>query len=554
MGNSISSSSNTELSSPVPPSSLEDWSAEQVAAAVRSLGAKYEPYADAVLANHVDGSLVAALDGDELEETFEDLDITNRLHRRVLTAKLQSLSNTARDETDGQRQSPAKARKPPQPGSGPMIHQRHEDPASAAATATTGSNSNALVRAPASKTVPSSHSLPATFFQPFDDITRKVLEETESAVYAGVHLVKGDGFLVLSGRFRDIDQPVKRMLLRNEKNQCAYLCNDRTEDYIEEPLWGAGSGCTDGEQGDFVPRIAAHVIKDEGMNRVGTICVLKLEDKIALLEVEGNSGRSGGDPAGLQEEENGPSKDLLLRTLASEAERQMLERKALLERTAALEYQIQMAQHGEQMQREGKARDVLGEQVKQCLSQGRKQLLKPPPSDPGTFSVSEEVTIENDRKFSELPRLPSPPRRVSEGNGSKTNSKKRTAKAADLPYIDTIDKKASNAKDAAPDMTDTASDPIYQVNRATSPSDLQHLPPTFYDKIDAVGGPRPPITKRDLDTVAVVKEMNFDSITPDSDIGRKIKSIVHMVSRLFDFNMGMMVFNDQFHATSIGVS
>ena len=75
---------------------LASLSKEDVAFAVAAQGAKYEKYADAVRDNGVDGEILASLESqDKLAEIFEDLQITSKLHRKVLA---KTLSRAKRDQ------------------------------------------------------------------------------------------------------------------------------------------------------------------------------------------------------------------------------------------------------------------------------------------------------------------------------------------------------------------------------------------------------------------------------------------------------------------------
>ena len=66
--------------------------------AVASQGAKYEPYADAVRDNGVDGEILASLDGhEELIDIFDELEITSKLHRKVLTKTLEHAKTRSKD-------------------------------------------------------------------------------------------------------------------------------------------------------------------------------------------------------------------------------------------------------------------------------------------------------------------------------------------------------------------------------------------------------------------------------------------------------------------------
>ena len=435
---------------------LAEWSTDDVSKALHGMGRKFEAYADAVSENQVDGSLLLSfLQDGTLDETFDDLGLSNRLHRRVLTKKLQDLSQQRQEQQQNVE------------------------------------------------------SMPMTLFQAFDDITQEALDKTDSAIYAGLHLVKDNGYLVLSGKFRDRTQHLKRFALQTS-SQTAFnaFCNERTEDYLEEPLLfgGAESELIDPT---LQPTVSAHILRDDRNKRVGAICVLKLEDKLTEQNQDTLERKQKVDA----------SKALLLKNLAAEAERQMQVRKAILERTASLDYQLQLTQNPT-------IQDGMKEHVMACIKNRRQAVLP-------TVSIgsSSSLTSGEDGTETEM---------------DASHSHKKRSAPDEKPS--SVDKKFKNGQEI-----DTASDPMFQDGRATSNEAVKHLPLTFYDKIDAAGGPRPPVRKRDMDVQAVVDEMNLSSITPESDIGKRIKKIVQLVTSLFDFSMGMMVFNDQYFANSIAV-
>ena len=60
------------------------WSSDDVSKSLKSLGPKFAEYADVAVENGVDGDLLESLDETELQETLDDLEISNRLHRRII--------------------------------------------------------------------------------------------------------------------------------------------------------------------------------------------------------------------------------------------------------------------------------------------------------------------------------------------------------------------------------------------------------------------------------------------------------------------------------------
>ena len=67
---------------------VSEWSAQEVAAEVSALGQQYSVYSERILENALDGTVLQLMTSQEIRETFDDLDIGNRLHRRVLEKKL----------------------------------------------------------------------------------------------------------------------------------------------------------------------------------------------------------------------------------------------------------------------------------------------------------------------------------------------------------------------------------------------------------------------------------------------------------------------------------
>ena len=77
---------------------LEQWTPGEVATACNSLGSAYAAYLPALESNGVNGALLASLALEDLPDTFESLDITNRLHQKVLSQALDQLKHQAQEE------------------------------------------------------------------------------------------------------------------------------------------------------------------------------------------------------------------------------------------------------------------------------------------------------------------------------------------------------------------------------------------------------------------------------------------------------------------------
>lgn len=69
---------------------LAELQVDDIAAVVEQLGKHYTEIANAIRENGVDGAFLETLNSTELQETLDDLGVTNRLHRRVLERKLAS--------------------------------------------------------------------------------------------------------------------------------------------------------------------------------------------------------------------------------------------------------------------------------------------------------------------------------------------------------------------------------------------------------------------------------------------------------------------------------
>jgi hypothetical protein len=68
-----------------PSKPLLEWTSQELAVALERLGSQHAVYAPTILDNGVDGALLYNFSDQEFAETLTDLNITNRLHCRVLT-------------------------------------------------------------------------------------------------------------------------------------------------------------------------------------------------------------------------------------------------------------------------------------------------------------------------------------------------------------------------------------------------------------------------------------------------------------------------------------
>jgi class 3 adenylate cyclase len=211
---------------------FSDLSPEEISFAVANLGERYNGYCDAVIANGVDGSLLIALDESEIEETLDDLHITNRLHRRVLIREL----NKAQSSND-------------------FVSASYDyDP-----------------------------STPASELEPYSQIAETCFQENrKSAVMAGVHLILNNGNqLSLDTKVLKNGQlQSKRLTICGRRSICSTVVDDgRDQDYykIEVPL-ALKTLC----ENQSTMTYTGFVLKDESGKRVGVVCMV---DRCHAFEV-----------------------------------------------------------------------------------------------------------------------------------------------------------------------------------------------------------------------------------------------------------------------------
>jgi class 3 adenylate cyclase len=245
---------------------------EEIATAVTELGDRYEVYHGALVGNGVDGSFLEGLSDIEIQETLDDLGITNRLHRRVLIKELRD----------------AKA--------------------------------NTEFVAFAYEYAPSTN---LSDLEAYDQITNKCFnDETDGAVYAGVHLVLDNGnHLSLASRMlRDGEIVSRRLHQPKQLSICSSLFkgNGDAEFFkiqcparVEENVFNGIMPLT----------YTGYVITNESGERVGIVCRI---DRCHPIDIDE------------------PSRKAFLRQLAKEAEFQLRLRKTFLERKKTLDIKIDL--------------------------------------------------------------------------------------------------------------------------------------------------------------------------------------------------------------------
>jgi len=73
--------------------SLKEFSAEEIAELISSLGNAYSQYSDAIVDNGVDGATIFDLDDDKLMEFFGEIGINSAIHQKKILKELTSLKN-----------------------------------------------------------------------------------------------------------------------------------------------------------------------------------------------------------------------------------------------------------------------------------------------------------------------------------------------------------------------------------------------------------------------------------------------------------------------------
>jgi hypothetical protein len=88
--------------------SLENLSAEEVAAAISQLGTAYEKYKDPLVSNGVSGEVVSSLSEEELMSLFADLGITMGLHQKVILNHFKRIKNGGSNQKLDNTRNPQK--------------------------------------------------------------------------------------------------------------------------------------------------------------------------------------------------------------------------------------------------------------------------------------------------------------------------------------------------------------------------------------------------------------------------------------------------------------
>jgi class 3 adenylate cyclase/GAF domain-containing protein len=205
---------------------LKDLSKDEISQAIATLGESYEMYCDVFIGNGLDGRVLDNLDENEIQETLDDLEITNRLHRRVLVKELDKAKTSLDYNSTYYDYSP-------------------------------GTKVNEL--------------------EPFRAITNTIFRENQNtACMAGVHLVLDNGNqLALDTKLLNGGQVVTQPLnLAKGNNICGGLVQDGSnQSYykiqvpknVQENLF---------EDPSPPMTYTGHILKNESGKRVGMVCMI----------------------------------------------------------------------------------------------------------------------------------------------------------------------------------------------------------------------------------------------------------------------------------------
>jgi class 3 adenylate cyclase len=205
---------------------IKECTKEDISLAVASLGEPYQVYASTLNGNAVDGRLLDVLGTTEIEETLDDLDIANRLHRRVLLLELNKAKSGGEYVAAAYNYSPST----PQPD-----------------------------------------------LKPFQQITDKCLRENkQTAVFAGVYLVLENGNQLSLDTKILKDGIIVTETLNSPRSPsiCSIIVNDDCNpDYNKLPFPNEMQSFLFGDSA-LPTTLTGYIFRDETGKRQGIVCML----------------------------------------------------------------------------------------------------------------------------------------------------------------------------------------------------------------------------------------------------------------------------------------
>ncbi|CAB9508922.1 unknown protein [Seminavis robusta] len=209
-----------------PSKTLEEWSSEDLSQELTRLGPKYQSYSGAIADNGLDGSILASLTDQELDETLDDLGFQNRLHRLVVRKKLAAVSRSSSKSTSSEEELTQWSSHPCLEETTTAIHSERQK--------------DQQVTPEREEEVDNDEELTEADLAIFDDIVADILEKTNdsSICYVGVHLIQNEGQLLLSGALREseddddhsVDSLQRWHLRPHQESLCSTLVRTKTQD------------------------------------------------------------------------------------------------------------------------------------------------------------------------------------------------------------------------------------------------------------------------------------------------------------------------------------
>jgi class 3 adenylate cyclase len=526
-------------SSPSKP--LIEWSTDDLKEAMSPLGLKYQPYCTAIAENSIDGSVLASLTEQELEEALEDLGITNRLHRLVLRKKMMTVARQGKEDglvTEVLASSNAKEAPKHVIGIPVKADQKEE----------------VVVKEEDEKEIKADEipkDLPLLTEEDlaiFDDIVAAILEKThyDSIFYVGIHLIVEQGQMVLSGALRaprgEEEDGFQRWLIRpHGVSLCSTLVRHKVQDSFMKVK---------------LPRMGmtyrGHVLRNSSGNRIGTLCLIERlsqnipqnskEDYVSLMK----------EIATLLEDQMRAREDLIQRTARLMASMQLLEDGSQPELTTVFQNAAEIIEkeniEPEQVAQPKGIADNIGQEG--AISE-MSQAFQDSEASSTLQGMCMEDALSNDAVESDC----SEPELV-------TRKLKSLSSDCSRPEVHKpTEEDATTAACVGPQSLDDTlhltsdlfglRDNLFLQGRA-SMDDSLHLSSDFFRLHDKHEIPRPPIAKDDMQSIATVAALDLHRMHPDSMAGKNLLRITNMAARTSDCPVCFVNFHDHSNQYRIG--
>lgn len=501
--------------------SLDELSADDVSNFVMGLGGKYKVYGEAITSNAVDGEILASLDVDNdeeaVKETFECLEITNFLHRRVLVkewkkAKAAMMMNNSEGNLEGPGGKKQMQLQLARSETGYTLasdittetadmtaavssmegsSRRSVSPLTVADLGDSGSSCVGPDGPPLTISLQHKQALEALELPQSLDLLpadSKVLDsyrETATHVRKALNAKIGAVNLLSTGEGKGVNSLATVVDLPDGTELATRLHFDQPEDMeicrsllltSEEDFHVIDIPEAISQANGMSGRVKyyGYVVKHGGL-RVGTVCVIVLESRGTSTTTE--------------------EKRSILKSMAKVTEKQLDRRKVLLQRTQNLKYEIEQLKKSQEdcivAPAQGQLKVVLASQI------ASRQVLFPYPEEP-------ELTSED-------------------GCPTRSEFTRRSATLASwLP-----DKQANE-------------------------EERLHLGPEYYKTMeDGFSTDQTPVGQLDMDRVAMLNALALTEIDPLADEAKNIQSLCNMGGTLLDVDFVLISLADHQYAYSL---